>query len=148
MNRPAIQVPGHARGICRSCKAAVIWVKTVNGKSMPLDLEEMIGKGLVLFTIDAKGVAHQAPEGTPGGEVERMTVLLREALTIATTLGHEWGEEQARWLLSHGLTVARDAPSEAAAVVHQESWICGFCGKAGDPSDGPLPICISHLERA
>ena len=47
----------------------------------------------------------------PPGEVERMTVLLREALTIATTLGHEWGEEQARWLLSHGLTVARDAPS-------------------------------------
>ena len=68
MNRPAIQVPGHARGICRSCKAAIIWVKTVNGKSMPLDLEEMIGKGLVLFTIDAKGVAHQAPEGTPGRE--------------------------------------------------------------------------------
>jgi hypothetical protein len=68
MSGPAIQVPEHARGVCRSCRAAVIWVKTVAGRNMPLDLEEMIGKGLVLFTIDAHGVAHRAPEGTPGRE--------------------------------------------------------------------------------
>lgn len=35
---------------------------------MPLDLEETIGTGLVLFVIDDKGVAHLASAGQPGRE--------------------------------------------------------------------------------
>lgn len=32
---------------CKSCNAAIIWVKTVNGKTMPLDAEPVGGTFLV-----------------------------------------------------------------------------------------------------
>jgi hypothetical protein len=41
----------------------VIWVTTLRGKKMPLDQEETMERGALLFEIDAKGVAHRSTTG-------------------------------------------------------------------------------------
>lgn len=61
--RVALQIPPEALGRCQSCGAEVIWVRTERGKRMPLDREESMERGALLFVIDDKGVAHRSQTG-------------------------------------------------------------------------------------
>lgn len=42
---------------CRSCQAEVIWVKTIHGKAMPIEIN---AEGNLILV---KGVAHVIPKG-------------------------------------------------------------------------------------
>lgn len=59
----ALQIPQEALGTCRSCHAPVIWVLTERGRRMPLDREETMERGALLFVIDDKGVSHRSQTG-------------------------------------------------------------------------------------
>lgn len=78
MNK-STQVPADAKGTCRSCKAAILWVKTVRGRKMPLDAEEMIGKDLLLFEVGTDGIARTAEAGNPGHQSHFVTCPDRDA---------------------------------------------------------------------
>lgn len=75
----ATQIPAEARSTCRSCQAPIIWVKTIRGRNMPLDAEEMIGQDLLLFEIGADGVARSAAKGKPGRQSHFVTCPQRDS---------------------------------------------------------------------
>jgi hypothetical protein len=47
---------------CRSCHKAIVWAKTVTGKSMPLDVEPVEGGNIQLVD----GIAHVVGKGAQG----------------------------------------------------------------------------------
>ena len=48
-------------GVCRSCKAPIIWCKTAKGRNMPLDNEQ--SRHGLRFIVDNDGYAHHVPDG-------------------------------------------------------------------------------------
>jgi len=87
-----------------------------------------------------------------GDEREQNARLLKTL--VASVVPHEAllaDAESRRWIapsIWQAMEDYRDtvrALIAGPAVAHQEPWTCGFCGKAGEPSDGPLLVCISHL---
>ena len=54
-------MPAVQDGLCRSCRAPILWCKTAKGKNFPLDVDqEHFG---LRFLIDNDGYAHHVPAG-------------------------------------------------------------------------------------
>lgn len=45
---------------CRSCKAAIVWLKTDRGKNMPVDADTVQDDGATVFDPDQGMVSHFA----------------------------------------------------------------------------------------
>ena len=48
---------------CRSCNAEIVWVKTANGKSMPIDAQPYEDGNLAL--VDGMALVATEPKGSP-----------------------------------------------------------------------------------